>query len=125
LDWAFDWPSREASEFQWRNGIDSPHEQLHRKDPSLVADRQEALAAPLHDYELIAQKLSAVSEAVSRNENRTADLLVRMAEVEKVNARLEEAALITARALGEISGHWDAVYEAMRRKDSSQEASEQ
>jgi hypothetical protein len=36
-------------------------------------------------------------------------------DVEKVNARLEQAALITARALQEISGHWDAVYEAMRR----------
>jgi hypothetical protein len=27
----------------------------------------------------------------------------------------------TARALAEISGQWDAVYEAMRRKDTSQE----
>jgi len=44
-----------------------------------------------------------------------------MAEVERVNARLEEAALTTARALEEISGHWDAVYEAMRPKDESQE----
>jgi hypothetical protein len=78
----------------------------------------------LQDYELIAQKLSALSETVSRQENRTSDLLERMAEVEKVNARLEEAALTTARALQEISGHWNAVYEAMRRKDSSQEASE-
>jgi hypothetical protein len=72
----------------------------------------------LDDYELIAQKLSDVSGKVSRLENRTADLLTRMADVEKVNARLEEAALITARALGEISGHWDAVYEAMRRKEN-------
>jgi hypothetical protein len=32
------------------------------------------------------------------------------------------AALTTARALGEISGHWDAVYEAMCRKDESQKA---
>ena len=32
-----------------------------------------------------------------------------------MNARLEEAALTTARALGEVSHHWDAVYEAMRR----------
>jgi hypothetical protein len=39
-----------------------------------------------------------------------------------VNERLEEAALTTARALAEIAGHWDAVYEAMRRKDESQEA---
>jgi len=43
-----------------------------------------------------------------------------MTEIEKVNARLEEAALITARALAEISGHWDAVYEAMRRPESPQ-----
>jgi len=27
-------------------------------------------------------------------------------------------------ALGEISGHWDAVYEAMRREDESQQAAE-
>jgi len=39
----------------------------------------------------------------------------RLAEVERVNARLEEAALTTARALGEVSRHWDAVYDAMRR----------
>jgi hypothetical protein len=44
-----------------------------------------------------------------------------MTEVEKVNSRLGDAALTTARALEEISGHWDAVYEAMRRKDASQE----
>jgi hypothetical protein len=42
-----------------------------------------------------------------------------LAEVEKVNARLEKAALTTARALQEISGHWDAVYEAMRRSERS------
>jgi hypothetical protein len=78
----------------------------------------------LDDYELIAQKLSDLSGQVSRLENRTADVLTRMADVEKVNARLEEAALITARALQEISGHWDAVYEAMRRKDASEEAPE-
>jgi hypothetical protein len=50
------------------------------------------------------------------------DLEKRLAEVERVNARLEEAALTTARGLAEVSGHWDAVYEAMRRKDRSQEA---
>jgi len=79
----------------------------------------------VEEYELIAQKLSGLSEKVSRLENRMADVLTRLADVEKVNARLEEAALITARALGEISGHWDAVYEALRRKDTSQEAPEQ
>jgi hypothetical protein len=78
----------------------------------------------LEDYELIAQKLSNLSEKVSRLESHRANVLTRMADVEKVNARLEEAALTTARALGEISGHWEAVYEAMRRKDTSQEAPE-
>jgi hypothetical protein len=40
-----------------------------------------------------------------------------VAEVERVNARLEEAALTTARALEEVSRHWDAVYDAMRRAE--------
>jgi hypothetical protein len=35
-----------------------------------------------------------------------------------VNARLEAAALTTARAMIEISQHWDAVYEAMRRPEA-------
>jgi hypothetical protein len=67
----------------------------------------------VQDYELIAEELSAIAEKVR-------DLDSRMAEVERVNARLEEAALTTARALEEISGHWDAVYEAMRRPDPTQ-----
>lgn len=71
----------------------------------------------MQDYELIAQQLSGVGEKVASLEQR-------MADVEKMTARLEEAALSTARALAEISGHWDAVYEAMRRKDTSQEAPE-
>ncbi len=59
---------------------------------------------------MIAQELSGLGEKVR-------DLEKRMAEVERVNARLEDAALTTARALQEISGHWDAVYEAMRRQE--------
>jgi hypothetical protein len=43
----------------------------------------------------------------------------RLAEVERVNARLEDAALTTARALAEIAHHWDAVYEAMRRAEKT------
>jgi hypothetical protein len=77
----------------------------------------------LQDYELIAQELSGLAERVTRLENRMADVLTRLADVEKVNTRLEGAALNTARALEEISRHWEAVYEAMRRKDTSQEAS--
>lgn len=79
----------------------------------------------MQDYELIAQQVSGLAERVSSLENRISDVLTRMNEVETVNARLEEAALITARALQEISGHWDAVYEAMRRRDASQEAPEE
>jgi hypothetical protein len=66
------------------------------------------------ESELIAQELSALGHKLN-------DMEKRLADVEKVITRLEEAALTTARALAEVSGHWDAVYEAMRRKDSSQE----
>jgi hypothetical protein len=62
------------------------------------------------ESELIAQQVSGLSQ-------KLAELERRVAESEKVNARLEQAALITARALQEISGHWDAVYEAMRREE--------
>lgn len=62
----------------------------------------------MDDYEVVAQELSQLAE-------KWRDLEERVAEVEKVNARLEEAALTTARALGEVSRHWDAVYDAMRR----------
>jgi hypothetical protein len=78
----------------------------------------------LQDYELIAQRLSALGQTVQDLEEKVRRFEERMGDIEKVNARLEDAALTTARALQEISGHWDAVYEAMRRKDSSQEASD-
>jgi hypothetical protein len=78
----------------------------------------------LQDYELIAQELSGLSEKLSVLDDTVSGLERRMAEVERVNSRLEDAALTTARALQEISGHWDAVYEAMRRRDASQEAAE-
>lgn len=57
---------------------------------------------------MVAQELSDVAEKMRGLEER-------LAEVERVNSRLEEAALSTARALGEVSRHWDAVYDAMRR----------
>jgi hypothetical protein len=65
------------------------------------------------DSEVLAQQVSGLQAAAARLERR-------MAEVEKVNARLEQAALTTARALEEISGHWNAVYEAMRRAEKSE-----
>jgi hypothetical protein len=41
----------------------------------------------------------------------------RLDEVEKVIRGLEAAALTTARALEEVSSHWDQVYRAMRRAE--------
>ena len=66
----------------------------------------------LEDFETIAQEVSALGQ-------RVADLEKRLEHVERVNTGLEEAALTTARALQEISAHWDKVYEAMRRKETS------
>jgi hypothetical protein len=77
----------------------------------VVGDREEALtAAPWPDDEVISKELSGLGETVRGVERR-------MAEVERVNVRLEDAALTKAPALQESSGHWDAVYEAMRRSE--------
>ncbi len=69
------------------------------------------------NLDVIAEELSNIGESL-RN------LEARIAEVERVNARLEDAALTTARALGEISRHWNAVYEAMRRAETIREDEE-
>jgi hypothetical protein len=66
------------------------------------------------ESELLAQQVSGINKKIS-------DLEKRMADVERGNARLEQAALTTARALQEISRHWDAVYEAMRRAETASE----
>ena len=58
-----------------------------------------------------------VAQEPSELEKKVRGLEERLAEVERVNARLEEAALTTALALGEVSRHWDAVYDALRRAD--------
>jgi hypothetical protein len=73
------------------------------------------------DHEVLAREVSAIGHKVSALENRVSDLLMRLADIEKVNLRLEGAALTTARALSEISGHWDAVYEAMRRVEERED----
>jgi uncharacterized coiled-coil protein SlyX len=70
------------------------------------------------DHEVLAQQMSTLGGKVNQLENRVSELLIRLADIEKVNSRLEHAALTTARALAEISGHWDAVYEALRREES-------
>jgi hypothetical protein len=61
------------------------------------------------ESEVIAQELSALSGRVKQVEARLADL-------DGVIGRLEGAAITTARAMEEISRHWDAVSEAMRRE---------
>jgi hypothetical protein len=71
----------------------------------------------LTDFDIIAREVSGYRTRFEAIEKR-------LVEVEKVNARLEDAALTTARALGGISGHWNAVYEAMPRRDESQLAAE-
>lgn len=69
----------------------------------------------LEDFETIAQEVSGLGQRVS-------DLEERLRHVEQVNTGLEEAALTTARALQEISAHWDKVYEALRRRETSSDA---
>jgi hypothetical protein len=62
------------------------------------------------ESEVLAQELSSVSD-------KLAGLETRIREVEAVIGRLEAAAETTARALEEVSAHWDAVYRAMRRAE--------
>jgi hypothetical protein len=65
-----------------------------------------------------------IATEVSILGRKVVELEARMDELETVIRRLEEAALTTARALSELSTHWDAVYEAMRRKDDSNRPSQ-
>jgi predicted nuclease with TOPRIM domain len=71
----------------------------------------EAYDSGVTEYDIIAREVSGYRTRVETIEKRLED-------VEKVNARLEAAALTTARAMIEISQHWDAVYEAMRRPEA-------
>jgi hypothetical protein len=43
------------------------------------------------DHEVLAQEMSAIGGKVTRLENRVSDLLMRVADIEKVNSRLEQA----------------------------------
>jgi predicted nuclease with TOPRIM domain len=62
------------------------------------------------ENELLAQELDRIG-------GKVAELESRMRGVEEVIPRLEKAAQTTARAMEEISEHWDAVYRAMRRAE--------
>jgi hypothetical protein len=64
----------------------------------------------MKDAEMLAQELSA-------RDHKLDELEKRLAAVEKVNhAARRGCTNHSARSLGEISGHWDAVYEAVRRE---------
>ncbi len=58
------------------------------------------------ESEVLAQELSNIAGKVGALETR-------VKEVEAVIERLEAAAETTARALEEVSAHWDAVYRAI------------
>jgi len=62
------------------------------------------------DSEVLAQQLDNIGSKILALETR-------LEEVEKVIRGLEAAALSTARALNEVSSHWDQVYRAMRRAE--------
>jgi prefoldin subunit 5 len=63
-----------------------------------------------NENEVLAQELESIGSKLHAVE-------MRMAEVERVIRGLETAALTTARALEEVSSHWDSVYRAMRRAE--------
>jgi prefoldin subunit 5 len=63
-----------------------------------------------NENEVLAQELESIGSKLHAVETR-------MAEVERVITGLEAAALSTARALEEVSSHWDSVYRAMRRAE--------
>jgi len=59
----------------------------------------------------------AVLQASEHVGHKIESLEARIKDLEAVIPRLEVAAETTARALEEVSAHWDAVYRAMRRRE--------
>ena len=68
------------------------------------------MAAGSSESEVLAQELESLGQKIHAFETR-------LAEVERIIRDLEAAALTTARAMAQISSHWDAVYRAMRRAE--------
>ncbi len=62
------------------------------------------------ETEVLARELDSLGNKLRAVESRLTD-------VKKIIERLEAAALTTARALEEVSTHWDNVYRAMRRAE--------
>jgi hypothetical protein len=71
----------------------------------IVSERAES-----SENEVLAQELDSIG-------SKLLDVDTRLAEVERVIRGLESAAMTTARALEEVSSHWDSVYRAMRRAE--------
>jgi hypothetical protein len=63
-----------------------------------------------NESEVLGQELDSIG-------SKLLDVETRLAEVEKVIRGLEAAAMTTARALEEVSSHWDQVYRAMSRPE--------
>jgi hypothetical protein len=70
----------------------------------------DAMSGESTESEVLAQELDTLG-------NKLRAVETRLTEVEKIIERLEAAALTTARALEEVSTHWDNVYRAMRRAE--------
>jgi hypothetical protein len=102
------WPLRRGPLRAIRGTFNSPFLDPQAARKQLVDSG--GIISYVDDYEGVAEELSELAEKMRGLEER-------LAEVERVNARLEEAALTTARALGEVSRHWNAVYDAMRGAD--------
>jgi uncharacterized coiled-coil protein SlyX len=68
------------------------------------------MAAGSSESEVLAQELDSLGQQLHALETR-------LAEVERIIRDLEAAALTTARAMEQISSHWDAVYRAMHRAE--------
>ena len=62
------------------------------------------------ESEMLAQELEVLG-------NKVRDLETRLTDVEAIIKHLEAVAESTARALNEVSTHWDQVYRAMRRAE--------
>jgi prefoldin subunit 5 len=68
------------------------------------------MTAGSSESEVLAQELESLGQKIQAFQTR-------LAEIERIIRDLEAAALTTARAMEQISSHWDAVYRAMRRAE--------
>ena len=104
-------PAQERSGCGWRRGASAVEEKSRcswggRRDKIGLA----VMAAGSSESEVLAQELESLGQKLRAVETR-------LAEVERIIEGLEAAAQITARALDEVSTHWDSVYRAMRRAE--------